>query len=515
MPGPSDMEIQILLKLKAQLDDLIKVKNGTKGLGDEFKQVNVKSGNFFRNTQSGLRNLLSPIIMVRRTLFTLGAAWGLTAGTIIAAIVDVNKKLQELNDLSMKTSFSTEEISKQLYGFNIATNTAKVGTQALTEAQSWLGRTWALATTKVAEYIGQIKIAGKEEEIYQNILRERGYSTTFSGSVPMGQIVTITTPGKKATNEEDASIRALARVQALQQVEKDRWDFNSTQTKEAILLRGDFKAKILQSQGQELQAFRESMNAQRRVYVDMYGPNGDIVKLFDEFYTMQEAKIQMQTLGIKEQWQNMREFAQDAIGAMRNSFQGFFSDVFQGKLKTAREYFYNFLQDMLSAWAKAMAQMAVTSMMTTSGGGLSWLGKIFGGIAGVAAGGGTLAAAGSVLGENIGSWGSSSPLVAVPGPQGSSIIGTPTYHARGGWAGMNGPEVSVLGENGPELVLNQNQLSRVGSQNNVTNINYYINAVDPRSFSDLVLSNPNAIVAVTSRAISQNTGFRKTIKEKR
>lgn len=506
---PNNMEVEILLKIRSQMEDLIKVKKEFSGMSKEIKEVGKSSGGAFREMQSGIRNILSPIIMLRRTIFQIGAAWSLTAGTVIIAINDIQKKQQELNDISAKTGISTVDISKQLYGFNVSSDQARAGVLALQEAQQGLNRLWTAGTKGITEFVGKLKIADEKNKIVSDRMKQRqSEALTEASNEKYGllggflkRVGIKQSPGALFSPEERNKIELEAEVEAIKRINIERQKYNANQ-KEAIILRADYQSKILQFQGKELEAFKYSMDAQRKIYVDMYGSEGGVVALFDDFYKMQEEKMRLSNLGLKQQWEIQREYFRDNVNIMRSHFTAFIQDAFGGKLRTAREYFHAFLQDIINAWIKAQVEMAMTQFVGGSrGSGGSLLGNIFSGAL-------ALFSRGASSMQTV-----QTAQVAPMASAGGSTIVPVRPHAKGGWAGINGPEITLLGENEPELVIPASKMQEREPEGSITNVHYYIQAVDAQSFAELVSRNPDAIVAVTSKAIERNKGLRKTIRE--
>lgn len=503
MPGPSDMELAILIKMKADLEALTKAKKGVKELGDEATVFEKKSKNSFVEAQKGLRGLLQPISMVRRTIFQLGSVWGLTAGAIVLAISDIAKKQEELNDISIKTGLSTEEISKKLYGFNIASKEAKTGVTELKNAQVGLGNAWTWVTTKITEAVGQIKESIVVQENYNKLAQKQGFSPNIVMTGPyMGGSVVIP-PGGTPTADEQKALEKAAQEQTKIQLDEERWASNAkNNTKQLLLIKADYESKVLQMRGRDLESFKRNMDAQRQIYLDDLGPNSPILAAFDNFYNMQLERMELVKWGIRDQFQIMqdmqKQFGQNTV----KLFGDVFIDALDNKLSGAKQIFGSFLMELRNMLIRAELEKLTASIITSGSKSNGVLGAIIRGI-GTAFGGGSGETAGAVSSQI--STQSSESIVSDINTFGGH------YYAEGGIAGKNGPEIAMVGENGPEMVT---PLSKLGNNgNNTTNVYYYITAVDAKSFADLVARNPNAIVAVTANAITRGKGLRKTIKE--
>lgn len=492
MAGLSDNEVEILLRFVADLKGAKDAQKAVNDLGSDTKKSMEKGTNSFRGAQLQIRNMLQPLTMVRRTVWQFGLAWGLTAGTVVAAINDVKKKQDELNNLSVKTGLSTEEISKKMYGFNIATKEAKAGVDALNEAQNFLNKTWTAATTAVSTFVGKARIS----------MRAQGMATEFQRD----------NPGSTVSNEQFAQFHIDAEKELRKEAQKTNESLAA-----GILLRGEMSSNLLRMQGKELAAFRVSMDAQKKVYEDIYGPDSETVKIFEEFYRMQEEKMNLAQYGFKQSWEVKKQMVIDTVGVMRNSFSSFIDDAFNGQLKTAKEYFRSFMIDVVKIWIKGQIEMAMAATITPA---FNWIGAAIGGLFGAAS---PVSAFAGVSGGSIGGGASSGAFSGVSGGSTgggmfSGASGAAYFHNGGIVRAHNGlavDEVPIIAQTG-ERVLSRKQnrdYEEGGQGGNYTVVTYNINAVDAASFNQLVARNPEAIVAVTEKSIRRNQSMRRTIKE--
>ena len=475
MNGMSQNELEILIKIKAELEDLIKVKKGMGDLAEKTKEVGKKADTSLRGMQTELRNLLSPLTMIRRTWFQLGVAWSLTAGLIVGAVVNIRNEIQKLDDISMKTGFSVEEISTKMYGFNVSTKEAQAGVLALNQTQNMLARTWMFLTTKVTEFVGVQKIVGEEAKILQEELNKVPVTGWQKFVVGLGKMFM---GDKYALAVAPETMKEQAKKQAQERIDLTRWEENSKKDT-TILLQGELKSKIAALQGNSLQSFKEIMNATKKVYENNFGPSGEVTQLFIKFYELQEEKMQLSKLGLIETWEIMEQRTKEVYSAMGNSATTFFSDVLKGQMKSMKDYFAMILDNMIDLWVKAQIQMAMTAYANSQiGGGGIW--------------------------SNI--WAGVSAFV------GSGGSGSGVGHQHGGWVGQSGPELALVGEAGPEYVTPAHQIKdETGGE--ATSIHYYINAVDAASFATLVSRNPEVILDITSKAIQRNQSLRRVIRK--
>ena len=541
-----NFELEILLKTRAQLSDLIKTKQSLKDVADETKKVGATSkdteaqfGNSLKGVQGGLRDVISPITMLRRTWFQVGIAWALTGGTIIAAINDISNKIKELNDLSIKYGKSTEELSKEIYGYNIATEQAKIATYGLAIAQQSLGKGADQAKSKVVESTGEMIIFyTRYREIIDKLTKnpfapfDPGFLKNLPPSLSSKEATEkITKAGEEAIRSDirNVAIRNNLEKQAQdalkgtfqlkkESIEKEAGILKEARANEEEItnfkllslerlsrdrdrILNSMQNSTLKAQGNEREAFLNNIAFETQAFRDEWGDDGRMMEIRRNFTDASIAEFNRSRLGLITNLQAMEGFTKQSVNAMKSSFTSFFSDVFSGQLKTAKEYFMAFLQDIMNAWSRAMAEMVVSNILmpdskkSKSSGILGVLGAVSS-VAGLFGGGGAaVAGKGNVAGMLQG--------------QGKTLL--PKGYADGGWAGLNGPEVSVVGEREPEFITPLSMMNS-GGGSGTKNVYYFIQAVDARSFSDIVASNPDAIVAVTEDAIRRNKSIRKTIR---
>ena len=549
-----NFELEILLKVKAQLNDLIKVKQGlkdvsneTKGITSANRDVDSSFGSSITNMQRGLRGILNPITMLRRTIFQVGLAWSLTGGTAIAAIKDIEKKTRELQDISIKTGKSVEEISKEYYGFNIATKEASVVSIELLKIQQDLSNVWTKSASGITNFIGALEMAAQKNEIVGKKIRAFQEKQGIFGAGPSSaqvrkfeeeaekEFAEKSEKKRKATLRNTDEFRKMS-IAAQEEINKSNlsgfeykkslierdlavyksWEASEDEVdnlrkarmkdldNERLAQKDKLSIELFKLQGNERAALTRHLSDEEEQYRKMWGEDGQLMQMYRTNVDLQIQEFDRARLGLITNQQAMEGFTKQSVSAMKSSFTSFFQDAFGGQLKTAREYFMAFLQDIVNAWSRAMAEMVVNQILppgqqkpsktSTALGIVSSIASIFGG-------GGT---AGIV---NL----ASGPVLAAPANYYKSPAAQITPRAGGGWLGLNGPEIGLVGEVEPEMVTPLSKMGNMGGTQ-TKNVYYFIQAVDPRSFAEIVASNPDAIVAVTERAIESNKKIRRTIR---
>ena len=172
------------------------------------------------------------------------------------------------------------------------------------------------------------------------------------------------------------------------------------------------------------------------------------------------------------------KLAQQTAQAMEQAFSDFFFDAFQGKLKSLGDYLKSFLTSVQRAMAQALGQQVSGSI-------ISGISSLFGG------GGSHLVA-------------SSSQVAAVN--SNPFIMHSGGYIPRFHFGGLSSDDVPAILQQGEYVVsrrgvaaldaINQGRVSTVDSGKQEVHNYYYINAVDAKSFADMVERNPGAITKI-------------------
>ena len=99
------------------------------------------------------------------------------------------------------------------------------------------------------------------------------------------------------------------------------------------------------------------------------------------------------------------------------------------------------------------------------------------------------------------------------GFKGAADAGFPKKQ-HGGMVGLHGPEIVQVGEAGPEMVVPNNKLAALGEGGyGGDTYNIVIQAVDAKSFAELVKRNPESIVQVVQQDLRLNRGIRRAIRD--
>jgi len=186
----------------------------------------------------------------------------------------------------------------------------------------------------------------------------------------------------------------------------------------------------------------------------------------------------------------MMELSQRTADAMEQNFSDLFFDVMTGEFKSLGDYARAALRSIQRAAADVLGQIAKELIV-------KGIANLFtSGFAGGFGGGGFASAAslahqGGIVGQT------SMPTILAPS---SLFANAPRLHS-----GLARDEFPAILQKG-ETVIPRNQ-----AEASITNIN--INAVDSKSFMDMVKRNPGAIITTVNQHLADGGPLRNTIRE--
>lgn len=548
--GPSDLETKILITTQAQLADLKKAKDGIKSLGKTTDDTNKSFGQGIKEMQYGLRSMLSPLTMIRRSIFLIGTAWALTIGGLIAIAAQYSNKLIEIDKLAKVYGKTAQEVAREMYGMTITDvqiEQAKKFKYEMDKLQVTVGNigssigktfvenlniiidgfrkidTYAAVSRNVAEQFTsdytaqlnrQIKVVkeldnARFESNVKALLNgkkiQENYKSELAYSIEVLKLKRLRESGggtlagtreiQKRINEQFES----AKKSNEEQLKSDILNLaNAEKSKASWALEKSYRIEILKLKGDERGLLKETL-ADKQIEINLLDNFGAKTKVyFEEWKKLQQESLERSKWGFKSYIESITAMQKQFGQNTQKMFSDVFIDALDNKLANAKQIFADFFKEIRNMAIRLMTEQAVA--------------KIFGMIANVVIGG-TGNATASVAASSVTS-------AAVQSSAASSGANMTTYypsagHATGGWVGLNGPERALVGEREPELVVPASKLNQMGGNgggNTVQNY-YYISAIDASSFAEFVARNPNSIVAVTSNAIQKNKQLRRTIKE--
>ena len=131
----------------------------------------VKKGN--DNIIKGFKDQVKPLNDIIRTVGRVGIIWGVTFGLMIKSVLDLGKEIDKLDKLSIKLGISSSDLSKRIYGFDITTESARLGAASLGNSLSALGTAYLKLKLGIADVIGEAAILEK-----QGLTAQKGAATT-------------------------------------------------------------------------------------------------------------------------------------------------------------------------------------------------------------------------------------------------------------------------------------------------------------------------------------------------
>jgi len=488
------MQLELLILISTQLADLKKAKQGILDFGDTSKKTAEHSALGLRQVQMELRNMLYPISMVRRTIFQLGTVWALTFGGLIALAVKSSERFVELDKLARRYRMSIQEAGKYFYNLTV---TDKQIEQAQKFRQEWIrfqkdmknigteaGNFIVKAWYNINEAVARgLLISRAQAAVEEEVAEKRKKGIKVTQEWINREIYDRSNLYKR---QEEADKKAAERASLTVRTEEE--------AKAAAEKTLDIRMQLMQATGNEIGVLKEKHRLQI-VELENLGIYKDSVKEnYEKIMEIETDRLERSRWGFStyiDAISSMRKkFGKDTV----DMFSNVFVDYLDNDLKNAREIFAAFFTDLRKMFIDFLMNEAIQKVF-------SYMKDIVAPI--------VSSFITSVITHQPAAT-TATPVPTTTTATQATSIGTyyPSYQ-HGGWAGLSGPQRITVGEHEPEYITPASKMGGAGSQT----VNYYINAVDAASFAELVSRNPNAIVAVTNRALRQNKNLRKTIKE--
>lgn len=487
--------VEILKKLVVGLDRLTKslgnvATNTTRAIKEWVKLLAVfrygipvawKLRNAFLAIGVALKAAVGYMIVFSKTMTAkviAGVFLGLKATQLYLVVLSkMGRKYRELQDLATELNVDTQELSKSMYGFAVSPQTIE-NARILGNLMEWWDSTMKSLITRTKEFAWNMALkpftaaAGAEgrrwlkerfkplapEEVQKYLAEMRKFSDAL----------TLPTERLQA-NEYKRILKEMAAVHEKFNIDIVEYDRLSAAIRKRLredegLAVKRLTAERLRLEGNLTEALKIEWQIQKTEFLRVWDENGKVAQAYEKNIRKRQQLERWNFLQLKSHTERM--------------FTDLFVDSWNNKLRSAREIFRRFLLDIQREIAIFLAKRAVVMLFSR------------------------------LMPVPSGTTTTGVPKSTLPSPSGT--VGTGYHYQRGGWAGLRGPELAMLGEKEPELVIPKSKLGRGGG---TTNNYYYISAVDAASFNDLIARNPDAIVAVTERAIQRNKRIRKTIKE--
>lgn len=505
---------ELVIRIRAVFEGnetLNKAKASISSLEKEINKTSVAFDRHNKGIMRGFRDILQPISLLRSTVLRLSFIWGSSFGIILKAVSDVSKEIKNLDTLAIKLGVSSSDLSRKIYGFNIVTAQAVIGTGQLLAISENLHKSWIKLGVKASEIWGETTIGnrakGIELRLSEEILRPRRKERPFAPVF--------------LTPEEETQIKARSRQEAIRQLNEEykarlriskegqqlelelsdaikkltlsTTEYKDNQLKQQVeLFRrygmgeraiSEFITTYHQRTDEDRQKTHKKMIAERlraegSVIAAMkieneialsdfrwvWGEDGTMIK---EFLRGQEALLRQQELtmlGLKNINQIISDGTRNIVSGMKSTWASFFNDVFVGELKKGSDYFRIFGQAILNTWANMLAEMVtgwIATMGSLGGGGGKkkfGLGNILS-IASSVIGFGNLFSGGSTIVGGVGGVNTGMQMT----PMGLAPTWSPFRAHSGGFiktlANMprfqEGGEVPILAQSG-EFIVNRN-----------------------------------------------------------
>ena len=550
MPGmPDSQELYLWIISQYNAAQMKQAMGDVQNINKEIKKYTKESIGGLRGVTQGMAYMLRPLAQIRFTIWRLRYLWMMTFGALVGLVMNASKEMDKMRDQAEKLEMPFEELSKLRYGMIF--DPRKVG-EVSRMWKEWVDR-FKIVGMVVGEWLAklsfgmgkvsyltdeQIELMGKlKDETDKLIMSEDEYNKKRIDNLSRQYSLQL-----ELFRDTENRARKVEALRVWQEAQEQKMNFDRSQEMKKMFvieldLLGQSRDAFVLNQKIEAEAFAkkcindanrmqqfytlqemqlkdydrmeglekkklfsllmELRGSERGAFIlnqkieldEMRKKGEEYVNIMEEIHQEQLKVWELEQWGLRSHYQIIsdlqKQFGQDTT----QLFGDIFIDALDNKLKGSRQIFAAFLIDLRNMLIRSGIEEMLGGMVTggkksTNLGTINVVKSIFSMFGG---GGGVLT-------------------------QGAQV-GMAAGYQRGGWAGLRGPELAVVGEHEPELIVPTSKLGRrEGERQEVKNY-FIISAIDSRSFAQIVASNPEAIVAVTADAIRKNKGLRRTIRE--
>lgn len=510
----------------------------------------------FKQMGGEAKGFLSPLASIQRAVGRVGLVWGATAGVMVKAFQEASKELTFMDTTAIKLGVTTEDLSKRIYGFNLATANFRIAQgqmAALADKtkESWtgfgkiIGDAWG-GMTKLNRAIllynqmtvgrdfsfqQRLELWDRANQISENRLLAEAGSRKSRTPAALNAEANLQGEIDKLTK----SGYGLKQLQLTQQVgslrvvgvaEQKLNEFSLAQTARLVedkeIAYRTLASKQLEISGNTIEALKLQQLNEMVDFKRQWGDSGEMVEIFKRGQEAILKQKKLSVLGLKSFDQNMQDNYRSEIANMTDIMETFVNDAFHGKLQKARDYFALFGKAIIATWSKTVAQIVSTSIFAnqqTGGGGIlgtimGVLGKvagIAGGIGGVIQGG----VGGSIVNTGAQSIAGHSFTTAWSPYHTGGLIQNRLIRAH---KGLAVDEVPIIAQRG-EYVMSKRGVAAAGGVANLNRINrgesgggmaitlqptVIIQAMDTKTGTDYLMKNSEAVGQAIIASLQNN-----------
>lgn len=461
------------------------------------------------------RGAIRDIQMLRMTILRMAGIVGLVIGPIVAGFKEMDGAIKLSREANDKLGMSFSELAQKMYGVKLT----KDDVRRVDEFKdAWAGVVQKVKglTVKVAsDFLAGLEI---ERKAIQSLLhkvpglknvvsdpndaKQAQKSTELYRAEEIQFIMQLETKTKafykdKYTLQKEAvrdEITALKNSLDITEtsIEKKKDMLKALTNYEKAAIKEIDKARMLEATSYEAQMAKMQGNLTRaqeleyRIQRENAKKQGDEnLKIWEEYYQKVQELERLHTVGLRTLSENWIGSVQGFTSSAEAGFTNLFELAFTGNLRNARQAWDTFINALNQSIIQFLAQETTRRM--------------FGGLITQMAFGGFGGPVGAVN-KTTGTW--TSPSGQAFNARGSSLL------TLGDGGIVTKPTIAMIGERGPEAVV---PLNKVGSSGGgVTNVT--INAVDSKSFVDMLSQHSNELGTIFNNNVLGNKSSRRVVR---
>lgn len=342
-----------------------------------------------------VKQTVLPFTQLHQAMQKIALPIAMASGVFVVmkkAATDVTSQLKTLDEISIKTGMSVDELSRRVNGFNIATNNVREADNVWTNMGNAIRTAWTGAGKAINEAVGGMSMAVRTANIRQELItfetKRLGRNLTWDENERItkhaGWMARVQSGAETVKNREkdpqslqfEADVAQKAQQLSLSTMEykKKMFDqeielyrqkgvsektldqyqaaYKQSNDRDRLIAYEKLQAQILEANGHTKDALAMQDEAALLEFKKIWGEDSEMVKAFKQG---QEA--------IKRQRNEWFQVAKGIGNDLSSALGDTMVDGLTNKFKSAGQIFANFGNQMLSAIFGQFAKMAVSSTL--------------------------------------------------------------------------------------------------------------------------------------------------------
>lgn len=485
----NEREVGIVIKAYNQYDKVFA------GVEQDLDKVSTSSEKVNKTTTQTFNGMLKGVGHIRRGLSLLGSAYALTFGIAVASIKKSTEAMDNMRDSSIELGMSLDTMQRMRTGAIFDEKELKHAEQSINALGAmWQGFLTAIGITysKLVPKMGEVNTMTEKQTDIIVGLTDATNKLTMSADKYATTRVNIDYEKYKNALNLDQSLspeQMKIREDAL-----NKWRTASLEdlAKKKLETENKYRAEYLSAEGRTTEALQLEWDTRIRQAEKFSDEAGRLAELTAQ---KQIEQAQLARFGLEDSFRAMERTAQEATSNIQSYFGDVFIDGLDNNFKNAKSITARFLTDLRNMFIRSAIEQLIIQLVKSAGT--------------MNAVGATFASAGLATVASVASGMESSGSYSDINMQSGYNDWMSGMRDSGGSIPKTGMYLMHRGEN----VEPYSKSKSGGDSDDAKMVVYNINAVDAKSFAQLVAQNPDIIHNTVSNGMRYNKGMRGALRE--